>query len=612
MSDAAGSTTDRAPRKGAFQKFLSVVERLGNLLPDPVTLFAILAILVVVASAIAHASGLEVVDPRPAGARGRADDGMIRVVSLLSLDGVRYMFTSIVTNFSGFAPLGTVLVALLGVGVAEKSGLLGAATRGMVLSTPKHLVTMVIVFAGVLSNAASEMGYVVLVPLGAAIFHALGRHPLAGLAAAFAGVSGGYSANLLIGTIDPLLSGLTQEAARAMDPDIQVHPAVNWYFMIGSTFLITAVGAFVTDKIVEPRLGKFDDSRADDAIRNSPPSLNRLSATERKALRWAGASCLLVMAFFLWLAGPQPMVSVEAARGVPLAAIAEAHAAGELVADPKRPDIDLMAAPGSTLAPPKGGGVATYAVPATEGTAGSIAKRLGSLPYYGVLRDPDSGKLMPSPFLHSIVAFIVIFFIVPGFVYGRVSRTMRGEKDIIDAMAAAMSSMGLYIVLVFFAAQFVAFFNYSQLGTILAVLGAEQLRAMHLDNPAVFLPFIIVCGGINLVVGSASAKWALIAPIFVPMLMSIGYSPEITQCAYRIGDSCTNIITPMMSYFGLILAYAIRYDKRLGLGTLISSMLPYSLCFMAAWLVFFYVWVFVLDIPIGPGVEVHYTPPMVQ
>lgn len=597
-------------RRGAFQKFLSGVEYLGNLLPNPVTLFAVLALLVVIASAIADAAGLQVADPRPEGARGRAPDGIITPVSLLSAAGVRYMFTSIVPNFANFAPLGTVLVALLGVGVAEKSGLLGAATRGLVLATPRRLVTVVVVFAGVLSNAASEMGYVVLVPLGAAIFHALGRHPLAGLAAAFAGVSGGYSANLLIGTIDPLLAGLTQEAARAIDPEIQVHAAVNWYFMVGSTFLITAVGAFVTDKVVEPRLGKFDAANAEDAIRNSPPSLDRLSSTERRALKWAGIWCALMMLLFVWLAGPMPRVTVEAARGASLADISAALDAGELVPDTDRPDVDFLGAPGTALAPAPTGPAALFAVPAAEGTPGSIARTLDALPYYGVLRHPDTGALLPSPFLSSIVAFIVIFFIVPGFVYGRVNGSMRGEKDVIDAMAGAMGSMGLYIVLVFFAAQFVEFFNYSRLGTILAVLGAEGLRAIRLDNAGVFLPFIVVCGAINLLIGSASAKWALIAPIFVPMLMSIGYSPEITQCAYRIGDSCTNIITPMMSYFGLILAFAARYDRKLGLGTLISSMLPYSIFFMVSWTILFYLWVFVAEIPIGPGVEVHYTPPM--
>jgi aminobenzoyl-glutamate transport protein len=538
---------------------------------------------------------------------------VIRVVSLLSPEGVRYMFTSIVPNFANFAPLGTVLVSLLGVGVAEKSGLLAAATRALVLSTPRRMVTIVVVFAGVLSNAASEMGYVVLVPLGAAIFHALGRHPIAGLAAAFAGVSGGYSANLLIGTIDPLLSGLTQEAARSIDPEIQVHAAVNWYFMIGSTFLITAVGAFVTDKIVEPRLGKYDAADAEDAIRNNAPTLDRLSASEKRALRWAGVWCGLMLALFVWLAGPQPMVKVEAARGTALASIAEAAREGTLTADTVRPDVDFVAPVGSALGPAtESAPVALFAVPAVEGAAGSIARALDVLPYYGVLRDPGTGGLLPSPFLSSIVAFIVIFFIVPGFVYGRVNGTMRGEKDVIDAMATAMGSMGLYIVLVFFAAQFVEYFNHSRLGTILAVLGAEGLRAIKLDNPGVFIPFIVLCGAINLVIGSASAKWALIAPIFVPMLMSIGYSPEITQCAYRIGDSCTNIITPMMSYFGLILAFAARYDKKLGLGTLISSMLPYTIFFMISWMAFFYLWVFALDIPIGPGVEVRYTAPMAQ
>ncbi|MCG8455448.1 MAG: AbgT family transporter [Holophagales bacterium] len=524
-----------------LERFLAFVEWLGNLLPHPVTLFALFALAVVVVSAIAAATGLQVEDPRP-----NSQGQLLTVSSLMTGDGVRWMSQSLVTNFTGFVPLGTVLVALLGVGVAEKSGLLTTAVRALVLGAPKNQVTLIVVFAGVLSNTASEMGYVVLIPLAMAIFHSLGRHPLAGMAAAFAGVSGGYSANLLIGTVDPLLAGITEEAARLIAPGYEVHPAVNWYFMIASTFLVTAIGWFITTKIVEPRLGEYDDAEASEALGESA-SIAKVTAKERKGLIFAGISAVLVSIGIIVVAGPS--------------------------------------FPGSAL--------------------------LSWLPGWGVLRNPDIAAPGPEacrPLLRSVVPLIVVFFVIPGFVYGRVVGTMRNDRDVIDAMAAAMRSMGLYIVLVFFAAQFVSFFNYSGLGQILAVLGAEALVALNLDNPAVFLPFILMCCFVNLMLGSASAQWAVTAPIFVPMLMTVGYSPEVIQAAYRIGDSSTNLITPMMSYFGLILAVATRYKKDLGIGTMVATMLPYSIGFLIGWITLFYIWVFALGLPVGPGAPTLYPP----
>jgi aminobenzoyl-glutamate transport protein len=540
------SQVDR-PTRGWFARFLSLVEWLGNLLPHPVTLFALFAAGVVLLSGLCSLLGVSVADPRPEGTAGRAASGQIEVYSLMSGDGFRWIVETLVTNFTGFVPLGTVLVALLGVGVAERSGLLSAAIRGMVLAAPRQLVTMMIVFAGVVSNTASEMGYVVLIPLAATIFHAMGRHPLAGLAAAFAGVSGGYSANILIGTVDPLLAGITQEAARFLDPEYEVHAAVNWYFMFASTFLVTGLGTWVTSRIVEPRLGKYDPSRAEKGI-EANPSMSRLTPIERKGLFVAGLGAMAVSLGIVWIAGPFPVLL----RGTTLA----------------------------------------------EWTG------------WGVLRNPATGGLLPSPMLRGVVALIFVFFLVPGFLYGRVTRTMRTDRDVIDAMASTMGTMGLYIVLVFFAAQFVAFFGKSNLGMIVAVWGADAIRAMGLDNPLVFIPFILMCCVVNLMLGSASAQWAVTAPIFVPMLMSIGYSPEVIQAAYRIGDSTTNIITPMMSYFGLILAFAARYDKRLGIGTLMSTMLPYCLVFIVGWIAFFYLWVFLLGWPVGPGAPTLYPAPI--
>ncbi|GGE00932.1 AbgT family transporter [Planktosalinus lacus] len=541
-------------KKNFFTRFLDFVEWMGNLLPHPVTLFAIFALGVILISGLADWLGWNAVDPRPVGAPGRAPDGIIEPVSLLNGEGLRRIVANLVSNFTSFAPLGVVLVALLGVGVSERSGLISACIRGLVLKaasfkpkstgkgfmalikkpinfilTPKNLVTIAICFAAVISNTASEMGYVVLVPLAAVIFHSMGRHPLAGLACAFACVSGGYSANILIGTIDPLLAGLTQEAANIIDPEYMVHAAVNYYFMFISTFLITIVGTFVTLRIVEPKLGVYNPKEASEDL-SDQSMMSPLTPLERKGLRITGIAVLIIL--------------------------------------------------------------------------GLLA--LTIVPENGVLRNPETGEILNSPFLRGIVTFIFIFFLIPGFVYGRVTGSMRDDKGIIDGMANAMSTLGLYIVIVFFAAQFVAYFGWSNLGQIFAVKGAEFLTEIGLTGPAVFIGFIAVSAMVNLMLGSASAQWAVTAPIFVPMLMLIGYSPEVIQAAYRIGDSVTNIITPMMSYFGLILAFAAKYKKDIGIGTIISMMLPYSIFFYIGWMILFYLWVFVLEMPVGPEAPTYY------
>lgn len=537
--------SDNSPNRktssgGLFARFLTLVEWLGNLLPHPVTLFAIICGLVLVVSGIAGYFELQVTDPRPEGAPGRAADGLVRAVSLLNAEGLRRIGMGLVTNFTSFAPLGTVLVALLGVGVAERTGLLGAGIRALVLGAPRSLLTAVVVFSAVVSNTASEMGYVVLIPLSAVVFLSVGRHPLAGMAAAFAGVSGGYSANILIGTVDPLLSGITTEAAALIDPTFatgqpnEILPTANYFFMAVSTILITLVGTWVTTKIVEPKLGPYDPSQGEDGVGEAADGMGALSPAEKRGLKAA----LLTIGAMLLVLG-------------------------------------WLCLPG------------------------------------GAFRDPSvQGSLVQElrPMLKSVVALIFVFFIIPSIVYGRISGSIRNDRDVIDGMAKAMSSMGLYMVLVFFAAQFVAFFKWTNLGIITAVAGADLLEQWQLTNSAVFIPFILMCCLVNLMLGSASAQWAVTAPVFVPMLMTIGYSPQVIQAAYRIGDSTTNIITPMMSYFGLILAFAMKYEKKLGIGTLVAMMIPYSLIFLIAWIVLFYTWVFVLGLPVGPGTPTFYSP----
>ena len=515
------------PRRTALSRFLGIIERGGNALPHPATLFALMALGVILISAIAAQFDLTVVHP--------GTKKTIQPVSLLTLAGLHRIMTELVTNFTGFAPLGTVLVAMLGIAVAEGSGLIGAGLKLVVLSAPPRLLTMAVVFAGVMSNMGGEVGYVLLIPLAAMMFHAVGRHPIAGLAAAFAGVSGGYSANLFLGTVDPLLAGLSEEAARIISPAYEVNPSANWYFMFVSTFLITALGTVVTERVVEPRLGAYAGTQHTDA------DTTTLKAAEIRGLWFAAAAAVAVTALLLW--GTMPRTGYV---GV-------------------------------------------------------------TVPGAGFLRDPQTGDLLRSPFMSGIVALIFFTGLVLGLAYGIGARTVRNDSDVVRAMGKAMETLGVYLVLVFFAAQFVAFFNWTNLGLIFAIKGAAVLQASGLGTIPLIVSFITVSATINLFMGSASAKWAIMAPVFVPMLMLLGYTPEFTQAAYRIGDSTTNVISPMMTYFALIIAFMQRYQPNAGLGTLVATMLPYSVTFFLGWTLMLVLWI-LAGLPVGPGAGLYLQP----
>ncbi len=508
------SESPNDPKPGRLERILGGVERVGNALPHPGTLFAGMAVLVVFVSALAASIGVDAVHP------GTGET--VEPVNLLSLAGVHRMLTEAVTNFTGFAPLGTVLVAMLGIGIAEGSGLIATGLRMLVMAAPNRLLTFVIVFAGILSNTASEVGYVLLVPVSASIFLAAGRHPIAGLAAAFAGVSGGYSANLLLGTLDPLLAGLSEEAAHIVDPEYTVTAAGNYYFMFVSTFFVAAAGTWITHRLVEPRLGAYEGEE-------QPDALDELTAEERRGLRWAFIATGVLAVLLLWSALPSDVI------------------------------------PGA-----------------------------------GWLRDPDTGALLRSPFMSGIVAMIFIIGATAGMAYGVGAGTYRSDAQVMKGMAKSMETLGMYMVLVFFAAQFVAYFNWSNLGLIIAVHGSELLRASGLGPIPLLIAFVLVSGLLNLVMGSASAKWAIMAPVFIPMLMLLGYSPELIQVAYRIGDSTTNIISPMMTYFALIVAFVSRWDPKAGIGTVIATMLPYTVVFTIVWSLLLAVWL-TLGLPVGPG-----------
>jgi aminobenzoyl-glutamate transport protein len=506
-------------KESYFQKFLNRTEKIGNALPHPATLFALFAISVLLISALGHYLNWEVIHP--------GTKEIVRTVNLLSHDGIHRILLEMVVNFTSFAPLGIVLVAMLGIGISEQSGLINAIIRMLVLNSPKHLLTFVIVFAGVLSNIASDVGYVLLIPLAGVIFLAVDRHPIAGMAAAFAGVSGGFSANLAIGTVDPLLAGLSQEAARILDPIYEVNPTANYYFMVASTFIIALAGTIVTEKIVEPRLGKYKKNNDDEEL-----VLDKMSTVENKGLLWATITFLIILVITL----------------------------------------------------------------------------IGIIPEDGFFRGTDGGVLS-SPLIKGVVAMLFITAGGMGLAYGFATGKYKNDSDVVKGMAKSMKTLGTYMVLVFFAAQFVAYFKWSNLGIIIAVKGAGLLMSLDIGLIPMMILFILLSAAINMLMGSASAKWAILAPIFIPMFMIMGYSPELSQVVYRIGDSVTNVISPMMSFFALIIAFVQKYDSKAGIGTIIAAMVPYSITFLIFWIILLVIWL-TLGIPLGPDALIHYTLPI--
>lgn len=584
MKPTVMTEASNPPRRSAIDRFLSVIEKGGNALPHPATLFALLALFVVVLSGITAQFDLMVAHP--------VTGDEIRPVNLLTVDGLHRILTGLVTNFTSFAPLGTVLVALIGIGVAEHSGLIGAALRQLILSAPRFLLTPIVVFAGVMSNMASEIGYVLLVPLAGLIFKAAGRHPILGMAAGFAGVSGGYSANLLLGTIDPLLAGLSEEAARIIDADYTVNPAANWYFMVVSTPVIAVLGTFVTEAIVAHRF----------------PDENPQPASRREKLKWV--LYLFTLVAVPWLAHALVLDGRTGVMPWVIAGISTAVTAGGLIwligrqlGDRQGGERRAHASEIEPMSAAERRGL-LFAIIATAALTALLL--WGTVPADGFLRGAG-GDLLNSPFLKGIVALIFAYGVVAGIAYGVGAGTVRNDEDVIKGMGQSMSTLGGYLVLVFFAAQFVAFFNWTQLGLIFAVEGATFLKALNLPAVPLFMAFIALTAVANLFMGSASAKWALMAPVFVPMFMLLGYSPEMTQMAYRIGDSTTNIIAPMMSYFALIIAYFQRYEPKAGIGTVVAVMLPYSIVFLIGWTILFSIWLG-FDLPIGPGAPLDYIP----
>jgi aminobenzoyl-glutamate transport protein len=490
---------------------LNAIEYVGNKLPDPAVLFIIVLFIVWIFSALLANTAFAELDPRTG--------EPIQINNLLTGASMASFLATMVTTFTSFPPLGVVLVAMLGIGVAEHSGYINAGLKTMLGVTPKSLLTPMLILVAIVSHTATDAGYVLVIPLGGVIYYAAGRHPLAGIAAAFAGVSGGFSANFIPSGIDPLLQGFTQNAAQIIDPDRLVNPLCNLFFTAASSILIIGVGWYLTDRVVEPRLR----GTAVDGDPAEMPEMKDIDSKEKRAF-WISTAVMVLGLIALWAA----------------------------------------AAPADSP-----------------------------------LRAPDGSiTAFQAPLMQSIVPLIFLLFVLPGVVYGYASGAFRKSKDAIDAMTKSMHTMAYYIVMVFFCALFVAAFSNSNLGALLAVKGANMLRELALPAGVTIVGIILLTGLVNLAVGSASAKWALLAPIFVPMLMQLGFSPELTQAAYRVGDSTTNIITPLMPYFPLVVVYCQRYVRNTGIGTLVSMMLPFSVVFMVLWSAFLLIY-WALGIPLG-------------
>ena len=518
MSESVVKNTIKKP-SGAMNTFLNGIERAGNKIPDPAILFFWGLILVWVLSAIFSQFDFGMIHP--------VTGQVIEINNLLTGEALANFLAKMVTTFTGFAPLGIVLVSMLGLGVAEASGFINTGLKKMLNFTPAKLLTPMLILVAIISHTAADAGYVLVIPMGGVIFHAAGRHPLAGIAAAFAGVSGGFSANFIPSGIDPLLAGFTQSAAQVLDAGYVVNPLANIFFTGLSSIVVIIVGWYVTEKIIEPRLaGTPIDEDAEAA-----PNLAELSAVESKAFSYAGWTMVLGIAALIAALYPEtsPLRSPE----------------GELTA-------------------------------------------------------------FSAPVMQSIVPLIFVLFIIPGIVYGRVCGSFKSGNDVIKAMSTTMGTMGGYIVMAFFCAQFLAAFSQSNLGTLLALSGADLLKSMNLSGEITIVGMILLTAMVNLVVGSASAKWALIGPVLVPMLMAVGLSPELTQAAFRVGDSVSNIISPLMVFFPLVVVYMQRYSKNSGIGTLAALMMPYSISLLIAWTLFLLAY-WALGIPLGIQAPYIYT-----
>ncbi len=508
-------------KKSLLDRILDAIERAGNKLPDPITMFLGLAIIVTIISAICSAAGVSAVNP--------ADGSTIEVFNLLSLDGIRYLWTNVITNFSGFAPLGMVLVAVIGSSVAEKSGFLVAVMVNFLGKAKGWIVTMVIMFLGINLNIAGDAGFIVLPPLAAILYMSIGRHPLLGMYTAFASVAAGFCANVLLGLSDALAYGFTEQAAQMIDPNYQQSIAINWYFLIVSCVLLTIVGTILVEKVL---LHRFPVSKEELAKYDFDEDNSNITPIQKKGIAAAGLSVLIYAAVVVFMCLP-----IFGGRAI-------------------------------------------------------LADENGSI---------TSGA---SPFSKGIVFTVTLFLMIPGIVYGVVIGKYKNDKDVWADISQGFAEMGNYVFMCFFISIFTNFFSVSKLGTVLAIKGANLLSTIGFTGIPLLLGLIFLSCIVNIFIGSASAKWAILAPVFIPMMMLMGFDPAITQVVYRIGDSITNPLSPLFTYLPVILGFAHKYDEKVGLGTVIANMLPFSVTFAIAWILQVVIWV-LLNLPLGPGGAIY-------
>jgi aminobenzoyl-glutamate transport protein len=511
------SLIETAAAKTFLQKLLDGVERVGNKVPHPAVIFFILAALVILLSHLLYLLGTsvtyEVVNPQT----HKVETATATVNSLLSADGIRFMLTSMVRNFSNFGPVAIILVVMIGVGLAEQAGLMTALIKKIVQVTPRKAVTWILVTLGVVSSIASDAGYLVLIPLGAAAFLSLGRHPLAGLAAAFAGVAGVFGVNVLIVPIDGILTEITNDAIHLLNPTQSIALTANFYFAIVSSLVLIVVCTLVTERIVEPRLGEY---------RGEAPaeSNNELSPEEARGLKFA-----------------------------------------------------------------------LYAL-----VASVVVIALWTFPAGAPLRDPQTGAIMgDSPFMNSLIVLIMLVFLALGIGYGVGAKTITSMVDGINAVTKTFAGLSGLIFLLFVISQFLAYFNYSNIATIVAVDLGDALEHANLGTIPLLLGFITITGAVGVLIVGAIPKWAIFAPIFVPLFMKLGIAPEVVLAAYRVGDSPPNGVSPLMPYFALIVVFAQRYQKDAGVGTVVAMMLPYGVAISVVWILLFLAWE-ILGLPYGP------------
>nr|WP_108870496.1 AbgT family transporter [Tessaracoccus timonensis] len=501
------STANKPEKKGLLDRFLDFIEWTGNKLPDPIIIFALLCLGTLLLSLLAGGLGWKATHP------GTGE--VITAVNLLTTDGMRVVLGDAITTFGAFAPLGQVLIIMLGIGVAERSGWFETMLSHSMRSAPKMLVVPAIAFIGLLGNIAGDAAPIVLPPLAALIFIQLGWHPIAGIALAYAASVGGFAANLMIGMSDALVQGFTQEAAKMIDPHLQTSVPMNWYFIAASVVVLLPILWVVTSKVIVPRLGSYDNPEYVHEDKEITP-------LQRKANMWAIISVVIVLALVV----------------------------------------------------------------------------VACIPKGSFMRNAETGSLTTeSPLMNGIGLILSIMFLVPGLVYGIMTGSIKKSKDATDMMVESMASMANFIVVVFFASQLLAYIKTSNMGSILAIQGANLLKDQN--GVVLILGIFVLSAFVNLFIGSASAKWAILAPIFVPMMMLLDYHPAFTQMIYRVGDAITNPITPMFPYFALVLSYAQKYDKKIGIGTFISTLVPYSLAMGIGWVLMLIIW-FLIGLPVGP------------